>query len=1194
MKAKTISLVRWGALAVMICLWLPCYAQYSASVQGTVTDPGGSVVSGATVTLTNTATGITDTTTTNDVGAYHFVNLLPGDYRITVVAAGFAKATAAQHVGAEETAGVNIPLTVGGSTTTVEVKGAEEGMNPDEERLEYTLESKDFEDLPMPDRATLTTLRLTPGVVGTIETTGSTNTNVTIGNAAPDARANGRSATSNTYLLDRIPISSTENTAAVNMVPNPDMLSEIVLQTNTFAVDNGATSSLQIDFTSKSGGNKFHGDGDITYTSKPFEAPPDFGGVAPFHRKYFMGSLGGPIFKDNTFFFGSIERIENVSALGAIAGAMSVTGIGGAEGIGEWAAAEYAHPLPGWNMAGLAWSQIFSYQPTAISNPTVTATADGAYPNGAYNTTIGSGSTTATGNGEGVECNTVTAFNLPCNTVIGEQGEFNQNPTISGQNYNLRFDHNFRQDNDKIYVGYFGTQQTSQYLDPRPAFDSTTPSQTAYFSAGWSHILTPSLTNQFNIGYNRYWSITNGNPNYNVFPIGTLFGWQDSGGGFYGGPQETPGSPPLGQANKEHILALRDYVSWIKGKHSFKFGFQSSIRNYWQNSAINYSRPYGTYFSDILEMLQGEADEYSLYTIGATGASAGKWIGQYYGAQQDQFAGYAQDDWKIRPNLQFTLGVRWDDYGNPSDYGESSSLYSNTFLSTGSSLWTQVSNASARIVSRAFNGAQAWNFLPRAAFTYSPGLDKKLVVRGGIGLYQDSVNLNQITANLPTTTPVRLTLTLHDAAEVDNNFFSTIFGGCPSPAGTIWCVGPWQGVGPVGNQPIGVSGVAGQPGPFAITGTQGNTAPFGIPYPALTVTGISSRGLALGPGGSTYQSNMYGVDPNLKPQSTITWNFGLEQELPNNLVVGATYSGSYSYNQYLQSNSYNNPPASIEAGASPWPAVGTIQLIRNVISSNYNALILTATQRISNLNWQGNFLWSHALGNPGSGDNPSPYNATAAYGTTGLDVPLRVTVSGAYQFSGGNSALAKGWSLGAIFIAQEGTPFTVYSNQDVNGDANKDGENDLPNIVFQPGGNIHYGRYSNAQYKAGIFNECGGGTSSGVTEGNLYSATAYPLCPFQQVTTPNSNTLEGNEPYNAFRNPGYWDVDLNLQKKIELPWIGDQKSHLNLRFEALNAFNHANLNGFGGSQVIASSSTFGAIASAANPRIMQIGARFEF
>ncbi len=1175
-------------IALLLGLTTLSHAQYSASVQGTVTDPAGAVVQGATITLTNVATKISDTTTSSGAGSYHFVNLLPADYKIEVTAAGFEKAVALRHVSTDEEAGVNIALTVGGSSITVNVTAVQEGLNPDEERLQYTLTSQDIEAMPMPDRSTLTTLRVAPGVVGTIETTGSTNTNIPIGQAAPDARANGRANTSNVYLLDRIPISSTENTGAVNMVPNPDMLAEIALQTTSFAVDNGSTTSLQIDMTSKSGGSKFHGDGDISYSSKPLEANPDFSaGVAPFHRKYFMGSLGGPIYKKNTFFFGSIERVENITAQGASTAAIS------ASGIGAWTAAQYKAPQAGWNTAGAAWSKIFTYPasnltsllpiPAATTATNAGLSADTSYPNPAFD-----GGTVA-GNQFGQECGTPSTFNLPCDTIISQQGTINDNSSIAGQNYNLRLDHSLREDNDRIYVGYFGTQQNSDDIDPRPAFNTQTPSQTAYFSAGWTHVLTANLSNQFNAGYNRYWGGGVGNPNYTIFPHGSFLGEQSAAGGFLGGPQQSPDSPYVGADSKEHIFALRDYVSWFKGRHSFKLGFQSSFRNYWQNSSANYSRPYGVLFSDVLEMMQGEADEMSLYTIGASGASAGKWVSQVYGAEQFLSSGYVQDDWKIKPNLQVTLGLRWDDYGNPGEYGQGAAPYANTTLGTGSALWDQVNTASSHLVSKAFNNAELWNFLPRGAFTWSPGFAKNLVVRGGVGLYQDSINLNLITANLPTSTPVRITLTLHDQAETWNNFYANkAWASCPNTTG-FWCIGQWTGK----------SAVAGEPNPFAITGTQGTTAPYGFPYPAIPVTGISSRGLALGPNGTIYQSDMYGVDPDLKPQSTMIWNFGLEQELPNSIVVGATYTGSYSYDQLFVSSAFNNAPTAVTAlhgGAQPWTDVGKVNLVRNMLSSNYNALILTATQHKGNLSWQGNFLWSHSLGNPGGGDNPSPYTAKAAYGTGGEDVPLRVTLSGSYQLPGGNSVVNKGWSLGAIFIGQEGTPFTVYSSQDVNGDGNKDGNNDLPDYVPQPGSGIHYGKYSNAEYKAGIFNSCvlSSNPANNSSSGALYDSANFPQCPFKTVTTPNPNTLEGNEPYNAFRNPGYWDVDLNLQKKIEMPWFGDQKSHLNLRIEAMNAFNHANLNGFGGSLTIGSSSNFGAIQSAANPRILQIGGRFEF
>jgi Carboxypeptidase regulatory-like domain len=1145
---------RIGIFFVLSIQWtLFSYAQFSAHVQGTVTDPAGSVVSGATVTLTNTATNISSESITGRAGEYHFDNVQPGDYRVTVAARGFERTIVDRHVSTDEVAGVDITLTIGRSSVTVNITNEEQGLNPDETRIEYTLTAQDIDNMPLPDRATLTALRVAPGVVGTIETSGSTNTNIPIGQASPDARANGRPASSNVYLLDRIPITSTEDTGALNMIPNPDMLSEIALQTTTFSVENGATSSLQVDMTSKSGGNRFHGDFDMSYTSKPFEANPDFSaGLTPFHRRYFMGSIGGPIIKNHTFFFGSIQRIDNLSALGTQATGFS------AAGIGAWATSQFPN---------VPFTKLFTYAPTGLANAVTSSIASDYYP--------------ADGSQKfGVTCGQPSSFNLPCNTQVTVTGLFNQSPAISGQQYNLRFDHSFHQDRDRIYFGYFGVQQNSQYIDPRPAFDTQTPSQSYYFSAGYSHIFTPSLTNQLNAGLNRFWGGGVGNPNYTIFPHGTLFSFQsDAGGvGFAGGPQESPDSPYIGADSKEHVFALRDYVTWIKNRHSFTFGFQTAIRNYWQNSSANYSRPYNVWFSDLLEMLQGKADEASLYTISA---STGKWVSQVYGAEQNQFGAYIEDSWKIKPNLQLTIGIRWDDFGNPGEYGENAVPYSNTFLGTGPTLYTQLQGAYAKLVNQAFTNAQTWNFLPRAAFTWSPGyFRQKTVIRGGAGLYQDAINLNQITANLPTTTPVRLTLTLHDAAESGNNFFSGN-------------TGQWTGI----------SGVPGEPPPFAWTGTQGVTPPYGIPYPSIPVSGFTPQGLATGPAGLVYSSNMYGVDPRLKPQSTVIWNFGIEQEFSYNVVFGLNYNGSYSYNQFLQSSSYNNPPgsnfdpSSVGYVAPPWPAVGTINLIRNVLTSNYSALLVTAQQRKANFSWQASYLWSHALGNPGSGDNPSPFNAAVPYGALPIDVRNRFTFSGAYEVPGFKvgalRAATHGWTLGAIAIAQAGTPFTVYSSQDVNNDGNKDANNDLPNVVFQPGSGLHYGGFTHSQYirLSGIFNgACGAAGSSG----NLYDPVSYPLCPFQTVTNPNPGTLEGNEPYNAFTNPGYFDIDLNFQKKTELPWFSGEKSNLILRVEALNALNRANLNGFGSSIVIGSTSNFGQIQNAENPRIIQIGLRFAF
>jgi hypothetical protein len=383
---------------------------------------------------------------------------------------------------------------------------------------------------------------------------------------------------------------------------------------------------------------------------------PDFSAdVNPFHRKYFMGSIGGPIIKIHAFFFGSVERVDNLSAVGAQAAAFS------SDGIGAWDANQFPDSV---------FEKLFTFAPSGLVNQKTSSMASDYYPavGGNY--------------GNGWKCNDPSTFNLPCDTPVTVQGLFNQNPGITGQQYNLRYDHSFHQDNDRLYIGYFGVQQNSQYIDPRPAFNTKTPSQTYFFSAGYSH-----------------------------------------------------------------VFAQRGYVSWLKGNHSFRFGFQAQKIDYWANDAALYSRSCGTYFSDLLEMLQGQADEVSLYT---TSANTGKWIGQYYGASEAQFGGCVQDDWKIRPNLRLTLGLRWDDFGNPGDYGQGASPYSNTFLGTGSTLLERAAGAYAKLVTHPFSGAQSANFLPRAAFSWSPSFARKAVLRGGLGLYQDAISLSSLTANLPT------------------------------------------------------------------------------------------------------------------------------------------------------------------------------------------------------------------------------------------------------------------------------------------------------------------------------------------------------------------------------------------------------------------------------------------------------------
>jgi Carboxypeptidase regulatory-like domain len=1116
LKAFPTLFLLFGAISV-------CYGQFSSNVQGTVSDPNGAVIAGATVTLTNVATNETQVHKTNSSGVYRFDSLLPGDYTVTTEAKGFEKTTIDRHVSTEETAGVNFKLAIGSTTTVVTVKENSVGLNPDETRLQYTLEAKDLTEMPLPDRSTITALRTAPGVVGLIETTGSTNTNFPIGQSAPDARANGRPASSTLYLLDRVPITSTESPGQLNIVPNPDMLSEIALQTTSFSVENGSTSSLQVDLTSKSGQNQFHGDADFSYTSKPFEASPGFGAVTPFHRRYIMGSLGGPIIKNHTFFFGSFQNINNLSALAGI-------GTGFTPDFYNW-----ANQIAAFDPREV---KLFSYLPSNLSNPTITALGSDVYA---------PGSTRA--------CNTAATFYMPCTLPVRLQGAFNQNPGVKGTQYNIRLDQTMRSDKDRLYGSYFRADQTSDYIDPRPALNALTPGTVWYIGAGYTHIFNQSLVNQMNFGLDRYFQGSTNNPDAVILPHETLICSGCSNGMQVGyGPQDSPNTFFYGSGAKEHFYGLRDYVSWEKGRHSFRFGFQYQWVDYWQDNATEASRP-SENFSDIIEMLQGLADDTTLTSISGR---TGQWVGQYYGGQENQFGAYVEDEWKITPRLLLSLGLRWDDYGNPTKYGFDAADYANTFLGAGASLSEQVSNSHVSLVNHPFNKAQDDYFLPRVSFSWAPMADQKMTLRGGAGLYQDATSLSTLTALLPQNSPVTLASTLRD--EVENGSIYNLFGN-------------WQ-------PHSGISYNPALPPATGLYGTQGSTPPFGFDYPTFPITGVSSRGLSLGPGGVPYPGNISGIDPNLKPQSTVLWNLSVNQEFPKAIVFGLLYSGSHSYNLLQQSGSFNSPPGS---GGNPtlWTDVGSINLLRNQLISNYNALIVTAQQRAGNFSWQGSYTWGHTLGEE---HWVTPYITTGYYATSDLDVRNRFSFSGSYQVPGTGQrvvrALTHGWTASGVIIAQSGNPFTVFSNSSTIY-ANDGSSNDRPSIVPEL---TRFGGFTRKQYENGVF---GQGCNSGFNG-------ASTGCPFvDDPATVNPVTLQGNEPINAFLGPGYFDVDIALQKRTEVPFFGGRKATLILRAEGLNALNRLNLQGV--STVSTEGNTpFATSTVANNPRIIQVGARFEF
>jgi hypothetical protein len=558
----------------------------------------------------------------------------------------------------------------------------------------------------------------------------------------------------------------------------------------------------------------------------------------------------------------------------------------------------------------------------------------------------------------------------------------------------------------------------------------------------------------------------------------------------------------------------------------------ASHQDYWLDNSGFYARPFFPTYTSLWNLLNDNSFGYSLYTLSA---QTGQFIAQTFGSQVTQLGAYIQDDWKITPNLTLNWGLRWDDYGNPYNYGDRSQPYVNVFYTGPNAsrpdLQTSlVDTAATRFVQHPFSGRMNKNFEPRLGIAWSPGSDRKTVIRAGFGYYLDALNLNTVTANLPTQPPNRLTIT--------TNGFNP------------------DAVQP-GKTPYGAS----------------PTFPYDFDYPVVTPGGFDSRGAPLSATGQIIQSDLSGINPNLKPQKTGIWNFAVQRELPARIIAEVTYSGSYSWDQFYTPN-WNLAPNNPTLLTSEW---GKINYLTNGFTSNYNAAIVSVQQRLGNLSWTASYTWSHNLADqflPGATEI-----AAITYGNSNLDVPQHFSFGGTYQLPSPSRRwlreIAGGWTIGAILLAQTGSPFTVVLAGNNLNDGNNCSNCLVPNFTqtMQTSG------FSRAQYEAGILPTQ---NLNGTVEAVGFAA-------------PPSGVI-GNEGVNLFRYPGFFNLDSSLVKRVALPWIHGETSALLFRAEALNTLNRVNLLGLGSTtwQTGAVTTFYGQSVNAALPRRWQLGIRFEF
>lgn len=324
-----LALVLFGA-AFSVCT-LRGWAQSSTTgaLTGTVTDPSGGVISGASVAASSKATGQERTATTDASGVYKFSILPPGEYSVKFTASGFQTAeTGSITISVTETAVLNQKLQIGAQATTLTVESTVETVQTQNATVGTLVGSQTVTDLPLSSRNYTQIIDLSPGVVANVASAAA------VGNGTQDINVNGMGSDQNNYMMDGATVTNYGSGGGAQSgnfpgigIPNPDSIQEFKIQTSQYDAEYGRNPGASVNVVTKSGSNNFHGAGWEFFRNSALDANDIFNRASEatlgesnkpeaLNENLFGGTLGGPIKKDKLFFFFSYQGFRQLNAVG--------------------------------------------------------------------------------------------------------------------------------------------------------------------------------------------------------------------------------------------------------------------------------------------------------------------------------------------------------------------------------------------------------------------------------------------------------------------------------------------------------------------------------------------------------------------------------------------------------------------------------------------------------------------------------------------------------------------------------------------------------------------------------------------------------------------------------------------------------------------------------------------------------------
>ena len=694
----------------------------SGNIAGTVVDKAGGSIPKASVTAVNTATGLSKTLEANEAGEFLFVDLPPGTYNVTAAAGGFAKSTVSNFpVQINRTNSIRVVLEVASQSISVEVSGAAPPINTSTPQIEGTFESKETADLPNASIGPLGVLNLAllqPGV--------ATSGGVGYGSGPS---VGGQRPTNNNFTIEGVDNNDKNVTGPLVFVPN-DAVAEFSALQNQFSPEFGHSNGGQFNTVVQSGTNQFHGKLYEYFENRNLNAIDNQqalntpAGQSPENPRFDFnrvgGQLGGPILKDKLFFFANGEY-DPLGQATIPTPACSPTAAGYAQ-----LAALPAGPVPaggpggnvGVSATNLAVLQ--QYLPAAAASGTCAATqgnpASGAFNNPLYictGGTIPNGTTCASGTPTAIDVGALN-FNAPNFT--------NAYFLTTSADYNMSA-------KDQLRIRYiYNRLDAIDFTAQLPVFFETSPSRFHLVAVNEYHTFTPTVTNEFRLGYNRFQTVLpSGNfvfPGLDTFPNLVL---NDIGDQLGPDPNAPSGAT-------QNTYQISENLSITHKNHNVKMGVD--VRRYIAPSNFT-QRARGDYeYSSLGTYL------YDINSDGITERSTGSLI--YYGDLIDT-GWYINDVWRIRPSFTVNLGMRYEYSTIP--FGER----------------LQQLNQAAGVpglINFSEPRAPKNQFMPRVGFAWSPDKNQTWSIRGGWSMGYDVLYDNLGTNSITTGTVPQLGATI--------------------------------------------------------------------------------------------------------------------------------------------------------------------------------------------------------------------------------------------------------------------------------------------------------------------------------------------------------------------------------------------------------------------------------------------------